>query len=90
MLGMICVPGILPPPTEGSELGAGAADAAEIEPAEGRPDGGGGAPGTESYAPRRESTLLTASGDTCGAAFGSPMPCAVVASSGGTDCGGGP
>ena len=40
-------------------------------------------------APRCELTLLTASGETCDAAFGSPMPGAVVASSGETEIGAG-
>lgn len=39
--------------------------------------------------PRSESTLLTASGETCGAVLGSPTPLAVAANSGGTS-GGGP
>jgi hypothetical protein len=47
------------------------------------------APPAASNAPRRESTLLTASGDTCGAELGSPIPGVVLASSGGSE-GGGP
>jgi hypothetical protein len=40
-------------------------------------------------APRSETTLLTASGDTRAAAFGGPSPLAVEASSGGSEMGGG-
>lgn len=42
-----------------------------------------------SNALRSESTLLTASGETCGPVLGSPTPFAVAANSGGTS-GGGP
>ena len=80
---------------EGEEEGAGGAagpDATgiELDPGpRGRTDGGcAAAPAIASMnAPRRESTLLTASGETWGAALGSPMPAAVVASSPGTDAG---
>ena len=43
-----------------------------------------------SNAPRCERTLLTASGDTCGAESGLPTPGVVVPSSAGIDAGGGP
>ena len=42
-----------------------------------------------SNAPREELTLLTASGDTCGAATGSPTPFVVEPSSDGNEGGGG-
>ena len=97
MLGIICVPGTPPrwKPVDGSTPdAAGTAEAAEIDPAEGRlTDGGAGAEppraDAAAYASRRESTLLTARGETCGAALGSPIPGAVVASSGETDNGAG-
>jgi hypothetical protein len=43
-----------------------------------------------SNALRSDMTLLTASGDTWGAAFGSPTPGVVATSSGGSGAGGGP
>ncbi len=80
MLGISWVPGTLRlmPPDESAPGWA-----ARIEPVE-------GARATASTnAPRRESTLLIASGETCGPLLGSPTPGVVDASSAGTE-GGGP
>lgn len=95
MLGIISVPGMglrLTKLDESSALGA--PDATGIDPAEGRDDGADGGADeallrASTKAPRCELTLLTASGETCPAAFGSPMPGAVVASSGETEIGAG-
>jgi hypothetical protein len=80
MLGMISVPGMFRrtplAEAEGSEPEAAAEDR---PPCSALPN-----------APRSDTTLLTASGDTCGAVLGSPIPGAVVASSGEIDGGGGP
>ena len=69
------------------------ADATGIDPADPAArfgeDGGAFEPIAFENAPRCEATLLTASGETCGA-FGSPRPGVVEASSAGTDAGGGP
>jgi hypothetical protein len=96
MLGMISVPGIrFPPPAVGSELGAGATDcdaaeATPIPPADGRFEAGWLLSIASTDALRRESMLLTARGDTCGAPLGSPTPGVVLASSGENETGGGP
>jgi hypothetical protein len=77
MLGMSCVPGTPRLMPLGDESGA--------EGARGRTD----AAIASAKAPRPESTLLIASGETCGPLIGSPTPGVVDASSIGTE-GGGP
>lgn len=81
---------------EAAGVGAAAgatADATGIDPADPAAgcgeDGGAFSNAMGPNAPRCEATLLTASGETCGA-FGLPRPGVVEASSAGTDAGGGP
>jgi hypothetical protein len=97
MLGIICVPAT-PPRRKlaggGSGLAAfggaafGAAAFAGNNPAAAARADSGPLVTAFSNAPRCDATLLTASGETCGAKLGAPMPGAVAASSG--DTGGGP
>lgn len=93
MLGIICVPGaprFTPlPPDDASALAFAFARSGN-NPAETACAEAGPAVAAFSKAPRCESTLLTASGEICGAADGSPTPGVVVPSSEGTEAGGGP
>jgi hypothetical protein len=96
MLGIICVPGTPPrftplPPDDASALAFAFAFAPSgNNPTETACTDAGPAVTAFSKAPRCESTLLTASGEICGAADGSPTPGVVVPSSEGTEAGGGP
>jgi len=90
MLGIICVPGTPPrliPLGEESGLDpSGACGGADFGVLDVRVD----IAIASTSAPRPESTLLVASGETCGLLLGSPTPGVVVASSRGIDGGGGP
>jgi hypothetical protein len=100
MLGIICVPGTPPrftplPLEDASPLAPAFAFAFAFarsgnNPTETACTDAGPAVTAFSKAPRCESTLLTASGEICGAADGSPTPGVVVPSSEGTEAGGGP
>jgi hypothetical protein len=96
MLGINCVPGtpprlkledesglaVTPPPPDAAPAGKSPPETPWIDAG---PD-----VIAFSNAPRPDSTLLTASGETRGAALGSPTPGVVVPSSGACDTGGGP